>query len=155
LTSAAAEDGHIEAVESELTHAALSVPLEYLRGFRDGAFDLYERVNGGNGAGLAGGTAAAQFVDTSAFMWVLQATEVFTSTQSGLGMPVAILDTGFDLQHPDFVGRRITATATAPTSPKSRPARKSVEDMSYGYNVVGSSAGGSLSSPTWQRLVRT
>ncbi len=45
--------------------------------------------------------------------WGLKATRVippsflFSNPYSGAGIKVAILDTGFDLQHPDFVGRPI------------------------------------------------
>jgi subtilisin len=139
LTAVAAEDARIEAIEPELTMHALTqpstVPLEYLRGFRDGASDLYERANGGNGAAVADGTVVApQFVDTPTFTWGLQATRVFTSTKSGLGVPVAILDTGFDLRHPDFVGRRITATSFVPGQP--------VQDgHGHGTHVAGTSSG--------------
>jgi subtilisin family serine protease len=139
LTAVAAEDARIEAIEPELTMHALTqpstVPLEYLRGFRDGASDLYERANGGNGAALADGTVVApQFVDTPTFTWGLQATKVFTSTKSGLGVPVAILDTGFDLRHPDFVGRRIAATSFVPGQP--------VQDgHGHGTHVTGTSSG--------------
>jgi subtilisin len=39
--------------------------------------------------------------------WGLEATNVINSRFSGKGIKVAILDTGFDLNHPDFQGRRI------------------------------------------------
>ncbi len=40
--------------------------------------------------------------------WGLIACRVPPSTRSGLGIKVAVLDTGFDLGHPDFAGRPIT-----------------------------------------------
>lgn len=39
--------------------------------------------------------------------WGLEATNVINSSFSGEGIRVAILDTGFDLTHPDFEGRKI------------------------------------------------
>jgi subtilisin family serine protease len=39
----------------------------------------------------------------------LQATRVLSSSYSGAGIRVAILDTGLDLQHPDFIHRTITS----------------------------------------------
>lgn len=41
--------------------------------------------------------------------WGLNVTGVIQSGFSGAGMKVAVLDTGMDLQHPDFVGRNITS----------------------------------------------
>jgi subtilisin len=39
--------------------------------------------------------------------WGLQATRVARSQFSGRGVRIAVLDTGLDLQHPDFLGRSI------------------------------------------------
>jgi subtilisin family serine protease len=55
------------------------------------------------------GVEAAGFTDTAQFTWGLQATRVSSSNFSGQGVPVAVLDTGLDLQHPDFVGRPIVS----------------------------------------------
>ncbi|HMN29826.1 MAG TPA: S8 family serine peptidase [Caldilineaceae bacterium] len=41
--------------------------------------------------------------------WGLDVTGVLQSQYSGAGIKVAILDTGFDLAHPDFVDRNITS----------------------------------------------
>jgi len=41
--------------------------------------------------------------------WGLQATGAVASPFSGKGVKVAVLDTGFDLKHPDFPSRSITA----------------------------------------------
>ncbi|WP_030338387.1 S8 family serine peptidase [Streptomyces sp. NRRL S-1022] len=111
LSTAAAEDERIEAVEPELMVHALQQPgviaTEYLRGYRDAASALYEHANGG-AAGVAV-EAAPLFADTAAFTWGLQAVRADTSRFSGQGVPVAILDTGFTMLHPDFAGRRITS----------------------------------------------
>ena len=47
--------------------------------------------------------------DTAEATWGLQALRVLSSRFSGLGIRVAVLDTGLDLQHPDFAGRNIVA----------------------------------------------
>jgi subtilisin len=52
--------------------------------------------------------AAARFADDGAFTWGLRATGVDTTSATGRGIRVAVLDTGLDLDHPDFAGRTIT-----------------------------------------------
>ena len=47
--------------------------------------------------------------DTAEATWGLQATGVLTSRYSGSGVRVAVLDTGLDLEHPDFTGRSVVA----------------------------------------------
>jgi subtilisin len=47
-------------------------------------------------------------VDETEATWGLQATNVLSSARTGRGIGVAVLDTGIDLQHPDFAGRAIT-----------------------------------------------
>jgi subtilisin len=47
--------------------------------------------------------------DTTLTSWGLQATRILSSRYSGRGIRVAMLDTGFDLEHPDFSGRTIVA----------------------------------------------
>jgi len=54
----------------------------------------------------SGGQAAA---DTAFTTWGVRATGALTSRYSGRGIRVAVLDTGFDLGHPDFAGRTIAA----------------------------------------------
>lgn len=68
---------------------------------------------GGTSAGNPGsadpapGQPGADFADTAEFTWGLQATGADTSEASGEGIKVAVLDTGFDAGHPDFVGRTV------------------------------------------------
>jgi subtilisin family serine protease len=106
LMAAAAEGDVVLSVEPELIHHALTVT-DYARGYHDGVSDLYGRLNGDNGS--AGSTAVAEApVDTDEFTWGLQATRASTSSRTGRGVRVAVLDTGFDVRHPDFIGRSIT-----------------------------------------------
>jgi subtilisin len=55
--------------------------------------------------------------DESRFTWGLQATNVSNSRFSGNGVRVAVLDTGLDFEHPDFVLRSITAHSFVPGQP--------------------------------------
>jgi subtilisin family serine protease len=106
LMAAAAEGDVVLSVEPELIHHALTVT-DYARGYHDGVSDLYGRLNGDNES--AGSTAVAETpIDTDQFTWGLQTTRVSTSSRTGRGVRVAVLDTGFDVKHPDFIGRSIT-----------------------------------------------
>jgi subtilisin len=83
------------------------VSLEYLRGYRDAVNHLYDKLTG-TVAGEVAAEAAPVFAETE-LTWGLQATKVPASRFTGRGIRVAVLDTGLDLAHPDFTGRRITA----------------------------------------------
>ena len=77
---------------------------------------------------------AAAFQDTGQFTWGLQATRVNTSRFSGQGVQVAVLDTGMDLAHPDFRGRRFTTQSFIPG--------QTVQDgHSHGTHCIGTSCG--------------
>jgi subtilisin family serine protease len=47
--------------------------------------------------------------DETVFTWGLQAVGAPNSTATGEGIRVAVLDTGFDLTHPDFTGRTVVS----------------------------------------------
>jgi subtilisin family serine protease len=53
----------------------------------------------------------AMAVDESQFTWGLQAVGANLSAATGEGIRVAVLDTGFDVAHPDFVGRAVTTSS--------------------------------------------
>ena len=89
---------------------AAGLPLEYLLGYREAVNHLVERLLAGGGvaAGVAA-EAAPPLNDSAELTWGLQVTRVAESQCSGRGVRVAVLDTGLDLGHPDFVGRQISA----------------------------------------------
>lgn len=65
--------------------------------------------------------------------WGLVACKVPQSSRSGQGIKVAVLDTGMDLSHPDFIGRSITS-ATFVGQP--------VPDLhSHGTHLIGTACG--------------
>lgn len=72
----------------------------YLRGYRDAVEDLSRRLSQGNG----GGTTPLPAEDTTV-SWGVAAVGADTSAFTGQGIRIAVLDTGLELQHPDFQGR--------------------------------------------------
>jgi len=108
----------ILSISPELIHHILPDDAHgYVQGYRDGVGDLAGRLGAtgqGSAAGLVQQQVGASFQDTGQFTWGLQATGVSSSPRSGAGVKVAVLDTGFDAQHPDFVGRNITGQSFVP-----------------------------------------
>src|SRR4029077_7101584 len=143
LSVAAAGDDQsaILAIEPERIMAAIADeppagsdgPLGYLRGYRDAVVHLYEQLSGGAAAELFGG--GSTLADTAAATWGLAATKVLASQFSGLGIRVAVLDTGLDLQHPDFAGRQVTSQSFVPG--------QAVQDLhGHGTHCIGTACGG-------------
>lgn len=134
LRAAEAGQDAIVSVSPELIHHVLS---DYVHGYRDGVDDLAARLGATGRPGGSEAPAAAPippFADNAQFTWGLQATGVATSPQSGAGIKVAVLDTGFDVGHPDFVGRTITT--------KSFIAGETVQDgHGHGTHCIGTSCG--------------
>lgn len=66
--------------------------------------------------------------------WGIEVTKAALSEYSGIGVKIAILDTGFDLQHPDFKEREITADSFVPD--------ESVQDEhGHGTHCIGTACG--------------
>ncbi|WP_454632811.1 S8 family peptidase [Bradyrhizobium cenepequi] len=104
---------------------------DYLRGYRDGVNELVDRVLGSNGADSQ--RIAARVDETSA-TWGLEAIRVPGSSLTGAGIKVAVLDTGFDHTHQDFVGRTVTKKLFA--------TRSSEDDVDgHGTHCIGTACG--------------
>ncbi|MEV6242624.1 S8 family serine peptidase [Lentzea sp. NPDC051838] len=72
--------------------------------------------------------------EESKLTWGLQATGAAVSTATGKGIKIAVLDTGFEKNHPDFAGRTITT--------KSFITGEDVQDgHGHGTHCIGTSSG--------------
>ena len=136
LQSAASEDSAILAVEPERVMYALNLSGEsrqYLRGYRDAVNHLFEALTGTTAEAEAE-AAALGFTDNAQFTWGLQAVQASQSRFSGRGVRLAVLDTGFDLDHPDFVGRTVSS--------QSFIQGQAVNDLNgHGTHCIGTSLG--------------
>ena len=129
----AGEDSAILAIEPERTFYAIGDGLsaDYLRAYRDAVNNLYEKATTTEAAGI---DTQPSFSDDSESTWGLKATKVMTSLLTGNGIKVAVLDTGMDLQHPDFAGRSIVSQSFVPG--------ENVQDgMGHGTHCIGTACG--------------
>jgi hypothetical protein len=109
--------------------------LSYLRGYQDAIGALVA----GLAAAPAGAEAeeigvAATYADTANLTWGLQATLASRSRCTGRGIRVAVLDTGFDLAHPDFAGR-------SPITNSFVPGQTVQDGHGHGTHCIGTSCG--------------
>ena len=114
--SAADSGGAVLAVVPELIHHVMDPP-GYLEGYRDGVSDLVRRLGGEADQESTHDADAADFVDNDQLTWGLQAVNIAAAGYTGLGVRVAVLDTGMDLDHPDFAGRSITSRSFVSARP--------------------------------------
>lgn len=116
---------------------SVNVSLEYLKGYRDAIQQLIDHLtNGEVGSSLVGAPSRGEAA-TDEFTWGLTASHVTTSPFSGAGIRVAVLDTGLDLTHPDFAGRKITS--------KSFIEGEEVQDGNgHGTHCIGTACGSKL-----------
>ncbi|MDX2043294.1 MAG: S8 family serine peptidase [Acidobacteriota bacterium] len=106
LSFAVNADNPILAMEPErVVHAIGDATTEYLRGYRDGVNHLTDQILGITKEEVS----AAASINQSKLTWGLQLTNASGSQFTGKGIKVAVLDTGLDLGHPDFAGRKITS----------------------------------------------
>jgi subtilisin len=108
---------------------------EFLRGYREAVDHLVGRVlaDGGLPGGVTEEVAATAF-EESEFAWGLQATKAAVSQFSGSGVRVAVLDTGLDLQHPDFQGRSISSKSFV-------PGEEAQDGHGHGTHCIGTACG--------------
>ena len=124
-----AEDSPIETIEPEYFAFAETEQDLYLRGFRRAAQAIEEDLRSTGEAERESELEAAVLGAT----WGLVACRVPPSTRSGLGIKVAVLDTGMDLGHPDFVGRVIVSQSFV---------GQPVQDLhSHGTHCIGTACG--------------
>lgn len=100
-----ASDSPIEAMEPEYFAFADVATTDYLRGFRRAVDTIVMDLDE-----LKEYAPDDADVDAAALgsTWGLSRCKVPTSSRTGVGIRVAVLDTGMDLHHPDFVGRQFT-----------------------------------------------
>lgn len=134
VTSVAEENSPILAIEPERIFYAIGTGLQedYLRGYNDAVSHLYETATAT--APTNGVEPTETYSDDAQSTWGLKATNVINSRYTGRGIKVAVLDTGFDLQHPDFRGRTIVS--------KSFVSGESVQDENrHGTHCIGTACG--------------
>lgn len=101
----------------------------YLRGFLKAAETISKDLSNGKSA-LISDYEEAQALGAT---WGLNVCRVPPSVRSGAGIRVAVLDTGFDLGHPDFLGRPIVGQTFV---------GQPVQDLhSHGTHCVGTACG--------------
>jgi subtilisin len=151
MAAAADEESDILAVEPERIMYALAEgppafdsgaaegggrPLEYLRGYRDAVVALYEHLSSGSAAAVAEPGIAETFLDDAVSTWGLKATRAVGSRFDGRGIRVAVLDTGMDFNHPDFLGR------LSPDHARSFISGEQAQDgHGHGTHCIGTSCG--------------
>jgi subtilisin family serine protease len=120
---------------SPLPTAAAGFQVEFLRGYRDAVNHLVGRLLTASGvAEEIDQEAVAAALNETELTWGLQLTKAAISRFSGKNIKVAVLDTGLDLGHPDFVGRAIVS--------RSFVAGQAVQDgHGHGTHCIGTACG--------------
>ncbi len=101
----AEENDAVIGMEPERINTAYVDSAQYVAGWRDAIAALTGKLLGDSGADQ---TAVIEAAATGAVTWGLQACAASTSSRTGKGIKLAVLDTGLDMSHPDFAGRKIT-----------------------------------------------
>jgi len=99
-----AADSPYQTIEPEYFAFADAISEDYLRGFSRAADVITKDLNGGQDLDRSDAELEAEALGAT---WGLTACRVPPSSRSGVGIKVAVLDTGFALNHPDFAGRVI------------------------------------------------
>ena len=103
-----AEDSAAHSVDPEYFMFSSQInPGDYLRGVLRTAEMIYQDLGALPGAEALGDVSATAVGAT----WGLRACKVPPSNFNGNGIKVAVLDTGFDLGHPEFAGRPIVSNS--------------------------------------------
>jgi subtilisin family serine protease len=115
-----------------MTLPGTELPVQYLHGYRDAVNHLIDRL-------LVEGQAredevAVAVKNEAVSTWGLQVTKVTASQFSGQGIRLAVLDTGLDLQHPDFAARQLTARSFVRD-------RQGQDGHGHGTHCIGTACG--------------
>lgn len=124
-------------VRGELEYLHGLRDLEYVQGYRDAVNQLADKILGESGSGAAAAEAGIEPLEVfneSQFTWGLQATKAAQSALTGRGIRVAVLDTGMDLQHPDFVGRTVKSQSFI-------PGEAAQDGHGHGTHCIGTACG--------------
>jgi subtilisin family serine protease len=112
---------------------------EYLVGYRAAVVNLVHDLLG-EGPAQADGAAGLRRLPPSARVaedevtWGLQAVGAMQTRYTGTGVKIAVLDTGFATDHPDFRGRSVSTQSFVPD--------EAVEDLhGHGTHCIGTAAG--------------
>lgn len=137
ITSSTGGDSAILAIEPERIFYALEMGLqkEYLEGYRDAADHLYQKASANApDRGNDDQPAEVTFADDTQSTWGLKATKAINSQYTGRDIKIAVLDTGIDLEHPDFKGRSIVTQSFVPD--------EDVQDVvGHGTHCIGTACG--------------
>lgn len=128
----ALEEPNLSMTTVARSQTPLNLAPEYLSGYRDAVNQLVDRLLPPNHQLQL--QLIPNAIDESVVTWGLQATKVAASCANGSGIKVAVLDTGFDFNHPDFIGRTIIS--------KSFILEQEVQDgHGHGTHCIGTACG--------------
>ncbi|MFM9964504.1 MAG: S8 family serine peptidase [Planctomycetaceae bacterium] len=135
VQSEIAADGPVESIDPEYfvfsDGSAVGSVSEYMRGFLRAAETI---ANDLRGAGQSQSDLEEETLALGA-TWGMTACKVPPSLRSGLGIKVAVLDTGMDMGHPDFAGRLFASQTQSFVG-------EPVQDLhSHGTHCIGTSCG--------------
>lgn len=121
-------EGLVETIEPE--YFVFANNSEHLRGFASAANAIAMDLRTAQEAVYEKEKVSAQVLGAT---WGLVQCKVPPSSLSGLGIKVAVLDTGFDIGHPDFMGRSFTTETFA---------GQTVQDLNgHGTYTIGTACG--------------
>lgn len=126
-----AADSPISVVEPEYFAFALGDSAEFLRGFLKATETIAKEMGGGYAKHESAEDTGTLVLGNT---WGLTACRVPTSPRSGVGIKVAVLDTGMYLTHPDFVGRPVVSQSFVTGQPV-------MDGNGHGTHCIGTSCG--------------
>lgn len=136
MGAAVGQDAAILDIEPERIFYAIgrevALPLTYLHGYRDAVNHLVHKAS--ISATDQDAETAATFSDDGQSTWGLKATQVINSRYTGQGIKIAVLDTGMDLNHPDFRGRAIQSRSFI-------PGQSAQDGNGHGTHCIGTACG--------------